>query len=85
MKSSAIPEMRELAQEELSDLNAQRGRIIDELKILLIPKDPNDDKNVLVEIRAGTGGEEAALFARSCTGCTRATPSARDGSSRSST
>jgi len=63
MKSSGDPEMRDLAQEELSDLNAQRGRIIDELKILLIPKDPNDDKNVLVEIRAGTGGEEAALFA----------------------
>jgi peptide chain release factor 1 len=63
MKSSSDPEMRDLAQEELSDLNAQRGRIIDELKILLIPKDPNDDKNVLVEIRAGTGGEEAALFA----------------------
>jgi peptide chain release factor 1 len=63
MKSSSDPEMRDLAQEELGDLNAQRGRIIDELKILLIPKDPNDDKNVLVEIRAGTGGEEAALFA----------------------
>ena len=62
MKSSDA-EMRELAQEELSDLTAQHSRIADELKILLIPKDPNDDKNVLVEIRAGTGGEEAALFA----------------------
>ena len=57
------PEMRDLAQEELADLTARQSRIIDELKILLIPKDPNDDKNVLVEIRAGTGGEEAALFA----------------------
>jgi peptide chain release factor 1 len=57
------PEMRDLAQEELSDLNMRQGRIADELKILLIPKDPNDEKNVLVEIRAGTGGEEAALFA----------------------
>ena len=57
------PEMRELAQEELADLSARQSRIVDELKILLIPKDPNDDKNVLVEIRAGTGGEEAALFA----------------------
>jgi peptide chain release factor 1 len=55
--------MRELAQEELADLSARQSRIVDELKILLIPKDPNDDKNVLVEIRAGTGGEEAALFA----------------------
>jgi peptide chain release factor 1 len=62
MKSSDA-EMRELAEEELSDLTAQHSRIVDELKILLIPKDPNDDKNVLVEIRAGTGGEEAALFA----------------------
>jgi len=57
------PEMRDLAQEELSDLTMRQGRIVDELKILLIPKDPNDEKNVLVEIRAGTGGEEAALFA----------------------
>ena len=57
------PEMRALAQEELADLTARQSRIVDELKILLIPKDPNDDKNVLVEIRAGTGGEEAALFA----------------------
>jgi len=63
LMKSADPDMRELAEEELSELNAQRGRIIDELNILLIPKDPNDDKNVLVEIRAGTGGEEAALFA----------------------
>ena len=56
-------ELRELAKEELSDA---RGRISDceqELKILLLPKDPNDDKNVVVEIRAGAGGEEAALFA----------------------
>ncbi|MCC7033604.1 MAG: peptide chain release factor 1 [Acidobacteria bacterium] len=57
------PEMRDLAQEELGDLTMRQGRIVDELKILLIPKDPNDEKNVLVEIRAGTGGEEAALFA----------------------
>jgi peptide chain release factor 1 len=61
--STGDPEMRDLAEEELSDLTLRRGRIEDELKILLIPKDPNDDKNVLVEIRGGTGGEEAALFA----------------------
>jgi peptide chain release factor 1 len=60
---SGDPDMRDLAHEELNDLAARRGGIIDELKFLLIPKDPNDDKNVLVEIRAGTGGEEAALFA----------------------
>ena len=57
------PEMRDLALEELSDLNVQKERVSDQLKILLIPKDPNDDRNVMVEIRAGTGGEEAALFA----------------------
>jgi peptide chain release factor 1 len=57
------PEMRDLAEEELSGLGARRGRLEGELKFLLLPKDPNDDKNVIVEIRAGTGGEEAALFA----------------------
>jgi peptide chain release factor 1 len=55
--------MRALAQEEVAGLSQRQTRIVDELKILLIPKDPNDDKNVLLEIRAGTGGEEAALFA----------------------
>ncbi|MDO8679099.1 MAG: peptide chain release factor 1 [Acidobacteriota bacterium] len=57
------PEMRDLALEELNDLNVQKVRLSDQLKILLVPKDPNDDRNVMVEIRAGTGGEEAALFA----------------------
>jgi peptide chain release factor 1 len=57
------PELRALAEEELSDLNARRDRLMGELKVLLLPKDPNDEKNVIVEIRAGTGGEEAALFA----------------------
>jgi peptide chain release factor 1 len=57
------PEMYDLALEELNDLNVQKERVSDQLKILLVPKDPNDDRNVMVEIRAGTGGEEAALFA----------------------
>ena len=57
------PEMRDLALEELNELNVQKERLSDQLKILLVPKDPNDDRNVMVEIRAGTGGEEAALFA----------------------
>jgi peptide chain release factor 1 len=56
-------EMRELAQEELTSLQARRDALLQELKILLIPKDPNDEKNVLLEIRAATGGDEAALFA----------------------
>ena len=55
-------EMRELAKKGLSDLEEQKDVIEGELKILLIPKDPNDEKNVILEIRAGTGGEEAALF-----------------------
>src|SRR5262245_27757768 len=55
--------MRELAQEELTGSRAQRDTLVQELQVLLIPKDPNDEKNVIVEIRAGTGGDEAALFA----------------------
>ena len=56
-------EMRELAKEELSDCKASIEGIEQELRILLLPRDPNDDKNVIVEIRAGAGGDEAALFA----------------------
>ena len=55
--------MRELAQEELQSLEARRDALDAEIKILLLPKDPNDEKNVMLEIRAGTGGDEAALFA----------------------
>ena len=55
--------MRELAQEELKSLVARRDALVGELKPLLVPKDPNDEKNVVLEIRAGTGGDEAALFA----------------------
>src|SRR5260221_13822163 len=56
-------DMRDLAKEELKSLIARRDALIAEMKILLIPKDPNDEKNVMLEIRAGTGGDEAALFA----------------------
>ena len=55
-------EMRELAKMEIGDLEEQIQQNEEELKVLLLPKDPNDDKNVILEIRAGTGGEEAALF-----------------------
>lgn len=55
-------EMRELAKEELNDAKKRVEELEHELKILLLPKDPNDDKNVVVEIRAGAGGDEAALF-----------------------
>lgn len=56
-------EMREMAKEELNDAKARIEELEKKLKILLLPKDPNDDKNVIVEIRAGAGGDEAALFA----------------------
>ncbi len=56
-------EFKELAQEELRELQSKKSSVEGELKILLLPKDPNDEKNVFVEIRAGTGGDEAALFA----------------------
>src|SRR6184192_1945940 len=56
-------EMRAYAQEELARLEARTALLEEELKVLLIPKDPNDDKNIVLEIRAGTGGDEATLFA----------------------
>lgn len=56
-------EMREMIREEIKDLEVQVPKLEAELKILLIPKDPNDDKNIILEIRAGAGGDEAALFA----------------------
>lgn len=58
-------EMRELAKMELSQLESEKPQIEDDLKLLLIPKDPNDQKNVIVEVRAGAGGDEAGLFAGS--------------------
>jgi peptide chain release factor 1 len=57
------PELREMAHQEEQEVTAQQLVLEDRLKILLLPKDPNDDKSILLEIRAGTGGEEAALFA----------------------
>jgi peptide chain release factor 1 len=57
------PDMRELAQEELTQLQQRRDALLADIKVLLVPKDPNDAKNVILEIRAGTGGDEAALFA----------------------
>lgn len=56
-------ELRELALAELDELKGKRPKVEEELKIMLLPKDPRDEKNVILEIRAGTGGEEAALFA----------------------
>ncbi|MFN8594231.1 MAG: peptide chain release factor 1 [Thermomicrobiales bacterium] len=57
------PEMAELAAEELANLESRRGELLSTVRSLLVPRDPNDEKNVIVEVRAGTGGDEAALFA----------------------
>ena len=57
------PELKDMAQEELNTAKAEKERLFDELRVLLPPRDPNDDKNVIVEIRGGVGGEESALFA----------------------
>lgn len=59
----ADPEIREMAHAEIASIEERLPALEEELKILLLPKDPMDDKNIIVEIRAGTGGEEAALFA----------------------
>ena len=63
LESESDDEMREMLKEELSEAKKRVEELEQELKILLLPKDPNDDKNVIVEIRAGAGGDEAALFA----------------------
>jgi len=63
VETSSDPEMKQLAYNEMSETKARLDLLEEEVKVLLIPKDPNDSKNVIVEIRAGTGGDEAALFA----------------------
>jgi peptide chain release factor 1 len=62
-ESETDPEMKAMAREEIARLSADIERLEEEVRLLLIPKDPNDDKNILIEIRAGAGGEEASLFA----------------------
>ena len=57
------PDLKSMAEMEIMELEPQKAQIEEELKVLLLPKDPNDDKNVVLEIRAGTGGDEATLFA----------------------
>jgi peptide chain release factor 1 len=63
LKDESDEDLKAMAREEVQYLKEQIGQIEEDLRVLLLPKDPNDDKNVLLEIRAGTGGEEAALFA----------------------
>ncbi|MDO8844567.1 MAG: peptide chain release factor 1 [Methylicorpusculum sp.] len=62
MAKDSDPELREMAKEEISTLDKQQAAIEQELQILLLPKDPNDNRNIYLEIRAGTGGDEAAIF-----------------------
>ena len=63
LEEESDQEMRQMLKEELADARKEESSLEEKLKILLLPKDPNDDKNVIVEIRAGAGGDEAALFA----------------------
>ena len=63
MLNESDADIRAMAQEELTALEAREPQLEEDLKLLLLPKDPNDEKNVVVEIRAGTGGDEASLFA----------------------
>ena len=62
MLAESDPDIRAMAQEELATLEPRLAPVEAELKVLLLPKDPNDEKNVILELRAGTGGDEAALF-----------------------
>ena len=62
LMSDSDPDMKEMGQEEMKNAKADIERLEGELQILLLPKDPNDGKNVILEIRAGTGGDEAAIF-----------------------
>ena len=63
MASEPDPDMRAMAEEELAQLESERPAVEERIRVLLLPKDPNDEKNVILEIRAGTGGDEASLFA----------------------
>ena len=62
MLAETDPDMRAMAQEELLTLEPRLAQVEEDLKVLLLPKDPNDDKNIIIELRAGTGGDEAAIF-----------------------
>ena len=63
LAESGDADMREMAEQELATLDTRRDDLLAQIKVLIMPKDPNDEKNVVLEIRAGTGGDEAGLFA----------------------
>ena len=77
------PEMRSIAAAERPELEARRAALEQELRVALIPKDAMDERNVILEIRAGTGGDEARCLPAICSACTSATPPSRAGRSRS--
>lgn len=77
--SSLDKEFRDMASEEATKAQKKTEELKEELKVLLLPKDPNDYKNVIVEIRGGAGGEEAALLPARFSVCTVCMPSARAG------
>ncbi len=79
LEEESDEEMREMAKEELSDAKKRIEQLEQELKILLLPKDPNDDKNIMLEIRAGAGGDEAAFLLLSCIVCMSIMQKPRDG------
>lgn len=79
LQEESDEELRDLAKMELSELEEQVEPLEAELKILLLPKDPNDEKNVIVEIRGGAGGDEAALFAGTYSECIQDTLKEEDG------
>ena len=62
MAKDSDPELREMAKEEIQQAEAKRDDLEQQLQILLLPKDPNDNRNIFLEVRAGTGGDEAAIF-----------------------
>ena len=72
-------EMRAMAEAERPQLEARRDQLAHDIRIALLPKDAMDERNVVLEIRAGTGGDEAALFAGDLSGCTSASPPCRAG------
>ena len=61
--ADADPEMKTMVADEIDRLSAEEDRLLEEMKVLLLPRDPNDDRDVILEVRAGAGGDEAALFA----------------------
>ena len=85
LETEKDPDFRQMAKDEIEVQQSSIETLEEELKQMLIPKDPNDSKNVILEIRAGTGGDEAAILRAICSACTSALPNHKTGTSRCST